>query len=220
MATALAHEVNNPLAIIGNRIECMEREVHAHCPGCEVEGDLAVLREHTQRLIDVTRDLLALAAPDADVAGEVDLTGVAQRTARLVEQTFSARNVTLEVRTDPALPVFRGSEKALETVCLNLLLNAVAATPLGGTVTIATRVASSGAEVELEVRDTGRGIPAALRDQIFEPFFTTKGGGTGLGLAVCRTVIERHGGRIRVDSAEGRGSRFIVAVPVPALVPA
>jgi PAS domain S-box-containing protein len=218
MATALAHEVNNPLAIIGNRIECMEREIQSGCPGCQVEGDLAVLREHTERLLDLTRDLLGLASPDVERTGSVDLSSVAQRTARLVEQTFGAHNVQLEVHTQATLPAFGGNENALETVCLNLLLNALAATPAGGTVTIETRVARAGAEVELEVRDTGCGIAAGLREQIFEPFFTTKGGGTGLGLAVCRTVAERHGGRIHVDSEAGRGSRFVVAVPVPATV--
>jgi PAS domain S-box-containing protein len=222
MATALAHEVNNPLAIIGNRIECMERDVHSRCPGCSFEGDLAVLRQHTERLVGVTRDLLGLTTGEADVTGRVDLSAVAERTSRLVEQTFRARDVHLDLRAAPALPQLHGNEKALETVCLNLLLNAVAATPVGGSVTLETRLARDGAELELEVADTGSGIPAGLREQIFEPFFTTKGarGGTGLGLAVCRTVVERHGGRIRVDSEEGRGSRFVVSVPVPALVPA
>jgi PAS domain S-box-containing protein len=144
MATALAHEVNNPLAIIGNRIECMEREVHSCCPDCSFEGDLAVLREHTERLVDVTRDLLGLATGDADVAGTADLSAVAEHTARLVEQTYRARNVHLEVRTEPGLPTFHGNEKVFETVCLNLLLNAVAATPAGGSVVLETRRAGGG----------------------------------------------------------------------------
>jgi PAS domain S-box-containing protein len=221
MATALAHEVNNPLAIIGNRIECMEREVGSKCPGCDLEGDLAVLREHTERLIGVTRDLLGLATGDADMTGTVDLEALVQRMSRLVEQTLSAREVRLEV-TSPAspLPLLHGNEKALETACLNLVLNAADATPPGGSVHVETRLAREGAEVELEVRDTGAGVPAELRERIFEPFFTTKGprGGTGLGLAVCRTVVERHGGRIRLESGNGGGSRFILAIPVGAAV--
>jgi two-component system, cell cycle sensor histidine kinase and response regulator CckA len=223
MATALAHEVNNPLAIIGNRIECMEREVRVRCPDCELEGDLAVLREHAERLMGVTRDLLGLASEDADISGVVDLEAVIARIARLVEQTFTVRGVRLEVgRADGALPALHGNEKALETACLNLVLNAADATPAGGTVRVEARVARGGTELELEVRDTGSGVPVELRERIFEPFFTTKGprGGTGLGLAVCRTVVERHGGSIRLEVDEGVGSRFVLALPVAAGVPA
>jgi PAS domain S-box-containing protein len=221
MAAALAHEVNNPLGIIGNRIECMEREVRSRCHDCELDLDLSVLREHTERLVGVTRDLLSLASDEADATVTVDLDALVERVARLVDQTFSARAVRLDVRRGAErLPPFRGNENALETVCLNLLLNAADATPAGGTVCLETRLARDGAEVELEVRDTGAGVPAALRERIFEPFFTTKGprGGTGLGLAVCRTVVERHGGMIRLESADCGGSRFIVAIPVYAAV--
>jgi two-component system, cell cycle sensor histidine kinase and response regulator CckA len=223
MATALAHEVNNPLAIIGNRIECMEREVRGRCPDCELEGDLAVLREHAERVVGVTRDLLGLASQDADVTGVVDLEAMVGRVARLVEQTFTVRGVRLEVSCSGGpLPVLHGNEQALETACLNLVLNAADATPPGGAVYLETRFARGGAELELAVRDTGVGVPPELRARIFEPFFTTKGprGGTGLGLAVCRTVVERHGGSIRVESEDGGGSRFVVALPVLAAVPA
>jgi signal transduction histidine kinase len=105
-------------------------------------------------------------------------------------------------------------------VCLNLLLNAADATPPGGTVVLETRTAAEGTRVEFEVRDTGPGVPPDLRERIFEPFFTTKGprGGTGLGLAVCRSVVERHGGRIWLEGDEGEGSRFVVTLPVHAQV--
>jgi PAS domain S-box-containing protein len=222
MATALAHEVNNPLAIIGNRIECMEREVRNTCPDCDLELDLSVLREHTERLMGVTRDLLGLASDDADLSGELELRSLVERVTRLVEATFTGRALHLEVITTPEPVLIQGNEKALETALLNLVLNAADATPADGTVTVELRLAPDAAEVELEVRDTGHGVPVELRERIFEPFFTTKGprGGTGLGLAVCRTVLERHGGRIRVESENGAGSRFIMAVPIYAEVPA
>jgi PAS domain S-box-containing protein len=221
MATALAHEVNNPLAIIGNRIECMEREVRNTCPDCDLELDLSVLREHTERLMGVTRDLLGLASDDAELNGEVELRALVERVVRLVEPTFTARELHLEVIASPAPVTFRGNEKALETAFLNLVLNAADATPADGIVTVEVRLTREGAEAEVEVRDTGHGVPAELRERIFEPFFTTKGprGGTGLGLAVCRTVLERHGGRIRVEAGDGVGSRFIMAVPIDAAVP-
>lgn len=216
MATALAHEVNNPLAIIGNRIEVIQRELTSRCPGCELEDHLTVLREHASRLTEVTRGLLALASGDEEATGPVDVAAVSERVACLTEQTFSARDLRLDVHLpDEPLLVPEGNERALETVCLNLLLNAADATPAGGAVLLEARPGGREGEVEFEVRDTGAGIPESLRDRIFEPFFTTKGprGGTGLGLAVCRSVVDRHGGRIRIESEEGAGSRFIVTLP-------
>ena len=99
---------------------------------------------------------------------------------------------------------------------MNLLLNAADATPSGGSVTLEVRNSESNGAVELEVRDTGAGIPLELHHRIFEPFYTTKteGRGTGLGLAVCHNIVERHGGQIEVYSPVSGGSRFVVTLPV------
>jgi len=222
MAAGLAHELNNPLAVIANRVECMEREVQERCPDCFLESDLAVLRQHTARLSGVTQALLRFTREGDDTVAPLDVGAVAARIVHLLERVFVGRNVRLELSVAAGLPPVLGSDRALETVCMNLLLNAAEAMPAGGAVRVEIRSAGGEDAVELAVSDTGPGIPPELRERIFEPFFTTKGakGGTGLGLAVCRSVVERHRGRIRVESPAGGGSRFVVTLPSAQTEPA
>ena len=216
LAAGVAHELGNPLAVITNRVECMEEEIRARSEGAFLAEDLAVLREHADRLDGVIRDLLRFGQEEPGEPEPVALEEVAARTIHLLERTYLARDIRLETCFEPNLPSVSGSPDAISTVCMNLLLNAIDATPLGGKVVVETRACIGGEGVELEVRDTGSGVPVELRHRIFEPFFTTKGSGrgTGLGLAVCRTLVERHGGRIWVESDEDWGSRFVVCLPL------
>ncbi|OGK95333.1 MAG: hypothetical protein A3D33_17765 [Candidatus Rokubacteria bacterium RIFCSPHIGHO2_02_FULL_73_26] len=118
------------------------------------------------------------------------------------------------MRVEPGLPPVRGHAEQLQQVILNLLTNAIDATPSGGWVAMTTR-ALPGGEVEIAVADTGAGIPAADRKRVFEPFFSTKepGRGTGLGLFITAEIVREHEGRIEVESDEGRGSTFRVVLP-------
>lgn len=214
LAAGLAHEINNPLAIIGNRLECMERELDAGPD--TLRRDLAVLRQHTTRLGDVAHNLLRFARDYDQTPAPVALEPMVRRLATLLERTLVGRRVVIQVEAEPGSAPAWGSEPALETVALNLILNAADAMPGGGTVTVILRGGPIPDRVELEVRDEGTGVPEAVRDRIFEPFFSTKdeSHGTGLGLAVCRSIVERLGGRIRLEPAHPVGSRFIVTLPV------
>ena len=213
MAAGLAHEINNPLAILHNRIELMQRDARDRGAPPTVEEDLAVLEAHVTRLGDLTTGLLRFARDDAG-AGPVHLEEVARRLFALLERTFAGRQLALGFSCEPELPPVHGNEKAIETVMVNLLLNAADATPPGGRVHLALQPAA-GEALRLIVTDTGRGVPLAERERIFEPFFTTKdpGRGTGLGLTVCRSIVERHGGTILADSAPEGGGRFVVTLP-------
>jgi signal transduction histidine kinase len=113
------------------------------------------------------------------------------------------------------LPLVSADSAKLKQVVINLLMNAVQAMPGGGAVTVTTRRHGK-RHVELQVRDTGPGIPDELRDSIFNPFFTTKpeGEGTGLGLYICRNIVREHGGEILVESPAGAGATFTVRLPV------
>lgn len=214
MAAGLAHEINNPLAIVGNRIEVMQREAARNGASAALRGDLEVLRSHVSRLGDLTRSLLRFAREESRPADPVALGTVAEGIVTLLRQTFAMRGLRLEHEIAPDLPAVAVDAKAIETVLVNLLLNAADATPTGGMVSL--RLQARGGVVECEVTDTGPGIPLAQRERVFEPFYTTKGAGrgTGLGLAVCRTIVDRHRGAIRIDDAPGGGCRIVVSLPV------
>ena len=216
MAAGLAHEINNPLAIIGNRIECMQRDIASKASSASLAADADVLQQQVARLRELTSSLLRFAREDQPSdARPVVLGGLAERTVALLRRTLATRGLQLDLRVDPTVPVVTGYEQAIETVIVNLLLNAADATPSGGNITLTIRRASGGDAAQIEVRDSGPGIPPALRERVFEPFFTTKetGHGTGLGLTVCRSIVDRHGGSIRVDDAAGGGCRFVVTLP-------
>ena len=119
--------------------------------------------------------------------------------------------LVLEVGTE--LGTVSGNEKAIETVMMNLLLNAVQATPAGGSVRASVLGSPGRPLVRLVVEDTGPGIPSSIRNRVFEPFFTGKDG-TGLGLTVCRTIMDRHGGRLWIDDSYVGGTRFVADFPV------
>ena len=213
MAAGLAHEINNPLAIIGNRIECMQQDARRQSDPGTVQQDLEVLHEHVERLGALTRGLLRFAREESPPNDPVALGTVAEGIVNLLRQTFAMRGLRLEPEIAADLPTVAVDAKAIETVMVNLLLNAANATPAGGLVALAVR-AHTGV-VELEVCDTGPGIPLERREQVFEPFYTTKGAGrgTGLGLAVCRSIVDRYGGTIRIDEASGGGCRVVVHLP-------
>ena len=216
MAAGLTHELNNPLAILGNRIELMQRDAKRNGAGEQVQKDLAVLGHHVERLRGVTTDLLAFAREDGEQSRRIELDEILARVVRLFQRTFTTKGIDLELTTDGGSHATIGHDNAIETVFVNLLMNAMQAMPQGGSVWVECRGREDdGAFVVVEVRDTGLGIPKDIQKRIFEPFFTTKGdqGGTGLGLAVCRTIVERHGGSISIESGKGTGSSFLVSLP-------
>jgi len=216
MAAGLAHEINNPLAIIGNRIECMQRDIRDHWSDSPLAADIDTLQQHVERLRDLTSSLLRFARDEQQDAGPIALGAVAESTVALLRRTFATRRLDLALVVESPVPSIVGHEKAIETVIVNLLLNAADATPAGGVVTLTIRASAGNDAAEIEVCDTGPGVPAGLRERVFEPFFTTKeaGRGTGLGLTVCRSIIDRHRGTILLDMAPGGGCRFVVRLPL------
>ncbi|MBV9126121.1 MAG: HAMP domain-containing histidine kinase, partial [Planctomycetes bacterium] len=134
-------------------------------------------------------------------------------TVDIIRNRAEKQQVALEVNLDSLPPVTCYPAKVNQVV-LNLLTNAIDACPSGGRVTIQTRTASQG--VEIQVTDTGCGIDPAIRPKIFDPFFTTKplGKGTGLGLSISYGIVQAHGGQIEVESSPGQGTQFLVRLPM------
>ncbi|HEX4448551.1 MAG TPA: HAMP domain-containing sensor histidine kinase, partial [Polyangiaceae bacterium] len=226
LAAGLAHEIGNPIAaLMGMEDLLLDGGLDA-----EAERDFLLrMRRETDRIHLVVRDLLDFARPEGRSEAEVaapqpaDVGAVVGDVVALVKPQRPFRTVRLETAIDPGIEVALAASK-LTQVLLNLVLNAGAALAATGRergrVTIRAR-AIDAAHARIEVEDDGPGIALGVRDQVFEPFVTTKpvGEGTGLGLAVCRGLVESAGGEIGFDPSYESGARFFVVLPAPAPAP-
>jgi two-component system NtrC family sensor kinase len=182
----------------------------------ELDELLPVSREGLSRIRQIVKDLREFARHDAmgDVQEGADLNAGIESTVNIARGRAHSQHVKLELDLAPLPPVTCQPAK-INQVVLNLVVNAMdACGEAGGTVTVRTRPSRDG--VEIQVADTGSGIPPGIRDRIFDPFFTTKpqGRGTGMGLSISHGIVAEHGGRIEVDSTPGRGSTFSVYLPL------
>lgn len=213
LAAGLAHEIGNPLsALIGMQDLLLDGGLEAE----EQKDFLVRMRKETERIHRILRDLLQFARPGAK-SGEEPGPGLVEAaaydTAALVAPQGSMREVELALDVHPDLPAVPMSREQLVQVILNLVLNAADACGEGGKITVRAR--PEGAGVRLEVEDDGPGVAEEVRARLFEPFVTTKevGKGTGLGLAVCRGLVEAAGGTIALDQRGGRGACFVIDLP-------
>jgi signal transduction histidine kinase len=219
LAAGLAHEINNPLVAINTFL--------AMAPAKRAENDLEFWGEYhqlTMREVDRIRELLRTMrrlgqGGSGGVSYETFAPGeVAGEVVTLLSREAELGRVKLELAVDPATPKIVAARDQIHQVVLNLVLNALSVTPPGGEVYVRTAPGAGGDGVEIEVRDTGPGIPPEHLEQIFDPFFTTKGPdtGSGLGLMVCHRIATDHHGTIEVSSREGRGAAFLVRLPLDA----
>jgi len=182
----------------------------------ELDELLPVSREGLSRIRQIVKDLREFSRHEAvgDVQEGADLNAGIESTVNIARGRAHNQHVELKLDLAPLPPVTCQPAK-INQVVLNLVVNAMdACGKAGGTVTVRTR--PSGEGVEIQVADTGSGIPPAIRDKIFDPFFTTKapGKGTGMGLSISHVIVAEHGGRIEVDSTPGGGSTFTVRLPL------
>lgn len=231
LAAGVAHEINNPLSAALSNLEWVAGKLArlsaspAGEPGAplELSRSLSLLekpiddaREACGRVRSIVQDLKLLSRADEETLLPIELTSVVDSAVRMASNEL--RHRARLVREYGVLPLVHGSEARLAQVFLNLLINATQAIPEGEADRHEVRVrahALATGHVVVEVRDTGVGIPEAIRSRIFDPFFTTKppGIGSGLGLSICQRILSGMGGQIEVDSQVGRGTTFRVTLP-------
>jgi len=211
LAAGLAHEIRNPLAGIINATTLLEGE--ETLTGEERVSTLDAVKREARRLDRILSDFLLFARPREPKRREGDIGQVVEHVVALLRNDPDrSANVDVEVHVDPSLAPFSFDADQLTQVLWNIALNGVEA--MEGTGRLRFDVASRSGEVLIAVSDTGRGIPPDERRRVFEPFYSKKLDGTGLGLTLAQRIVAAHGGRIDLESAPGRGSRVLVALPV------
>jgi signal transduction histidine kinase len=205
LAASLAHEIKNPLAGISGAIQVIRdgmRADHPHRP---------IIREiigQINRLDAAVKDLLIYAKPKPPTMQPCDLNAVINRVVRLLRGTAAFRRVEVCFE-QVGVPLVPADENQIEQLVINLLVNAAHACEANGG-TIDVSLAEEDGTVRLVVADTGEGMDEKTRQRAFEPFFTTKARGPGLGLSICRKIVDAHGAQITLASAKGQGTKVMI----------
>lgn len=212
LAAGIAHEVRNPLDAIKGAAQVIKNHV-----GSDEQASkfTRIIQEEVSSLNRFLTQFLELARPAPLQLSPVDVTGVVREVLALLGPVLFDGAVKVQADLADDLPRVQAESQQIKQVVLNLCLNAIQAMPDGGTLTMSSHATSLEGQpgVELRVQDTGPGVSEDVRHQLFEPFVTTKADGSGLGLAVSRSVIERHHGRIWLATEAGPGTTFCVWLP-------
>jgi signal transduction histidine kinase len=211
LAAGVAHEINNPL---GGILNCLYNLRNGTVSPARQEEYVASMEDGLRRVQKIVRQLLDFSQQHDPELALSDINSVIGRVLVLTEHLFVPSRVVLETHLDHEIPDLLIDRHMMEQVLMNLILNAIQAMKAGGVLVIRTSIKDGSCVVDVE--DTGCGISASVLPRIFDPFFTTKseGEGTGLGLSVSLGIVERHGGKISVESEIGRGTTFTVSLPL------
>lgn len=208
LAGGIAHEINNPLQILLGHIQLIQL-------GRDLPKRIGIVKEQVEKIAQITRRLLNFSrkVPEDFRFETVDVNFAIQEIIAFISYQFKYNDIELILKLDPALPTIHGNKVYLQQVFLNIMINAKDAMPEGGKLVIETLFEDG--SVIVKFTDTGVGIQPEIKEKIFEAFFTTKGNkGTGLGLSISRWIVRKHGGEIKVESEPGKGSTFIIVLPI------
>ena len=219
MAAGIAHEVNNPLAVIGEKAGWMrdllaEENFQQSENFEEYQRSIEKIEEHVERARKITHNMLGFARRMEPRLDDVDVNGIINQTLELLKNHARINNIEIRKDLQSDLPVIASDQSQLQQVLLNLLNNAIDAIGKDGVIELAT--VSDHQTIEISIRDSGSGIPEAVHRRIFDPFFTTKGPGrgTGLGLSISYGIIEKMGGTLTFTSRKNEGTTFVVRLPI------
>lgn len=221
LAAGVAHEVNNPLAVIREKAGWMrdlleEEDVKASANFQEFVDAVDKIEQHVERAGKVVHRMLGFARRMEPVCNDIYINDVLKQTTAFLENEIRFRNIELIWELKPDLPTIQSDAAQIQQVILNLFNNAIDAIDRNGHITVATRYDQEADMVGISIRDDGPGMDKEVQRRIFDPFFTTKkvGEGTGLGLSISYSIINKLGGSIRFESDAGKGTEFIILLPV------
>ena len=211
LTSQIAHELNNPIYGIMNTLELLKSEVP---PESKRRRILELSLSETVRLSEMLRSMLSFSKPEEEKRTLIKINEIIEGILLVMEKQMREANIRVMTTFQKDLPEIMASTNQIRQVMLNMIKNAKESMPSGGALNI--RTMSNAENVVIIIRDTGAGIPEEIRDKIFDAFFTTKQKvkGVGLGLSVCYGIIKDHGGDIKVESEIGKGTHFIITLPV------
>jgi len=213
--SGIAHELNNPINNISLIVDSLieDEDSLSSEERMKLYSDLM---DQAERSSEIVKNLLEFSRTDQDHFENISLKEMIEKTERLLKNEFNIKQVKFHARIQEDLPKVRIDQSRLQQALVNLLLNAIQAMPDGGELTLTIEPDPGSNDIRMDIRDTGTGIPNEQLNSIFDPFFTTKkeGEGTGLGLSVTYNIIQRHSGRISVESTVGKGTCFSIFLPV------
>jgi two-component system NtrC family sensor kinase len=219
MAAVLAHEINNPLSGILTYAKLLHKWIDSEDGGKNHHRDICdsldLIASESRRCGDLVKNLLTFSRTTPINLQPTNLNQVIDRALRLIQHQLDLGAIQVQLDLDPELPLITCDGAQIEQVVLALMMNALDAMPQGGNLWVTTKLNREDNAVRIVVRDDGCGIPPEILPRLFEPFLTTKetGRGVGLGLAISRSILERHNGDIEVQSEIGRGTTFTVTLP-------
>jgi signal transduction histidine kinase len=209
LAAGISHEVGNPLTAISSMVQMLQRRDHDGY----TQEKLALVSGQLRRIQGTLRELINFSRPASTQRGRVCLRDIVDEALHVAKYYKRTGNRLFDNRVPADLPLLWGVRDQLVQVFLNLVLNAIDATAVGGRIEIDAELRPG--EVEVSVRDNGSGIAPDSAARLFHPYFTTKKHGTGLGLFVTRKMVADHGGEVGFTSTPGQGTVFRVVLPVP-----
>lgn len=219
LAGQVAHEVNNPIAIISAKVSLLLKNRRDQMSD-KISRELGKIVDLSNRVARIAQGLLSYSRPSPTTRSRIDLRLAIRKSIAMIEDRTRNREIDVADKLPEQPLTVTANAAEIEQVFLNLFINAIQAMPRGGRLTIAVLSGKTGPEdasiLAIAVDDTGDGIPPEIRERVFEPFFTTKheAHGTGLGLSICQGLLRSHGGEIAIEDAPGGGTRFIVKLPV------
>ena len=215
LATSLAHEVNQPLAAIVTNAEAARRYLARDgANGADLDVILRDIAQQGERASEVIRRLRQFLRKNEPEHVPIDVNALVHETMPLVRREIEDQNAAVDLDLGPDMPAIVADPVQVQQVLVNLVTNACdAMSEQDGERRIRVLTRATGNGISIEVHDTGPGVAPEIRDRLFQPYATTKASGMGLGLPICRTIVEAHGGRLALVHTSAAGAAFRVELP-------